>query len=354
MASINILGLMSGTSLDGLDLCLVKFTDQNESLEFDIRATKTVKYTREWTEKLKVATTLSTEQLLELDFDFGELIGHEVNNFLKESKEDIHFVASHGHTVFHQPEKGYTLQIGNGFAIHNTTNYPVIFDFRSLDVALGGQGAPLVPIGDKMLFSDYTACINFGGIANISFEAEGKRIAFDICPVNMALNELASELNVAFDNGGELAKKGSVIPDLLAAMNQLDYYRLTGPKSLGIEWYNAYFKPLIDNSTYPVHDKLRTVVEHIAIQVSESIKAIPKGDVLVTGGGAYNTFLVERIRDKSHHNIIVPDGEQVEFKEALIFALLGYLKFKGQTNVLKSVTGAKKDSSSGILVGFAR
>jgi len=339
---------MSGTSLDGLDLCLVKFSGQ-DYLDYEILKADTVKYPTHLATLLAKGINLSSVELTQLDIDLGKYIGQAINTFLDEK---IDFIASHGHTIFHQPKSGVTLQIGSGIVIHTITHYPVIYDFRTLDVALGGQGAPLVPIGDKYLFSNYVSCINFGGIANLSYQQKGQRIAFDICPVNMALNTLASELSLPFDNNGELARTGNIIPEMLDQLNQLDYYNIEGPKSLGIEWYNFNFRSIISKREYPVEDRLRTVCEHIAIQVTNVLKNVDNGKVLITGGGAYNTFLIDLIKQKGSHEFVVPTAELVEYKEALIFAFLGLLKKEGRINVLSAVTGAKLDSSSGQMVGF--
>ncbi len=340
---------MSGTSLDGLDLCLVKFSGSDPNWTFEILKTETVPYSTAWQKDLAMANVLSGEALTALDVKLGHYFGQMSKRFLT---EPVDYIASHGHTVFHQPDQGFTLQIGNGAAIHAVTGIPVIYDFRSLDVALGGQGAPLVPIGDQYLFSAYRSCINFGGIANLSFNGpNGERLAYDICPVNMALNQLVEALGLQYDDGGKIAATGKVIPELLEALNGLGYYQLNGPKSLGVEWYKAKFEPIIDNDDFSISDRLRTVNEHIAIQVAKAIANLTTGKVLMTGGGAYNDFLMSRIKSMTHHEVVVPDVKIIEFKEALIFAFLGLLKVKGLSNVLSSVTGASRDSSSGLRIG---
>ncbi|MFD1552451.1 anhydro-N-acetylmuramic acid kinase [Putridiphycobacter roseus] len=347
---MNILGLMSGTSLDGLDLCLVKFEVSDDQYNFSILESETIPYPNLLAENLKKAVDLSSEDLLRLDVELGRYFGEKVLTFQQKFDLEIDYIASHGHTVFHQPENGFTLQIGCGNQLFAQTNIPVIYDFRSQDVALGGQGAPLVPIGDLHLFQQYVACINFGGIANLSFQSESKRLAFDICPVNMAFSYLTNQLNLPYDDGGMIAKSGEVNRALLMQLNELEFYQAAGPKSLGLEWFNANVLPLLQNENISIPDKLRTMVQHIAIQIANVLSELGNGKVLVSGGGVYNVFLMEQIKAEVRQEIVIPTKEIIEFKEALIFAFLGYLKVHGKVNVLQSVTGASKDSVSGILV----
>jgi len=350
MKSSIILGLMSGTSLDGLDLCLTSFEVINNEYCFTILNTKSVNYSAELQQELRNSVHLTGEELKILDVKLGKYFAEEVNLLIDQFGIKPDYIASHGHTVFHQPEQGFTTQIGNGNTLFSETKIPVIYDFRSLDVAMGGQGAPLVPIGDLHLFSQYVACINFGGIANFSFQKNGNRYAYDICPLNMALSDLTAELNLPFDDEGGIAKTGKINEQLLAELNTLDFYKDSGPKSLGVEWYRLYFQSLVKNSSIAVEDRLRTVVEHIAVQISLVLSPIKKGNVLVTGGGVYNRFLMEILQSKLQHKLVIPTKELIEFKEALIFAFLGWLKVNRQINVLKTVTGASSDSSSGIVV----
>ncbi|MFK8045671.1 MAG: anhydro-N-acetylmuramic acid kinase [Crocinitomicaceae bacterium] len=350
MEKATILGLMSGTSLDGLDLCLVNFEQVDNQYQFQILETKSVQYSAEMQQELRDSVQLKAEGLKKLDIKIGIYFAQEVNSFIKQFGIKPQYIASHGHTVFHQPENGFTTQIGNGNTLFSETKIPVICDFRSLDVALGGQGAPLVPIGDLYLFSQYAACINFGGIANFSFQQSSSRFAHDICPVNMALSDLTVELNLPYDDQGKIARTGKVNKKLLDELNGLEFYKESGPKSLGVEWYRNHFKKLIKNSNIQLEDRLRTVIEHIAVQVSNALTSLKNGEVLVTGGGVFNTFLIEILQSKVHQRLVVPSRELVEFKEALIFAFLGWLKVNSQINVLKTVTGASSNSCSGILI----
>jgi anhydro-N-acetylmuramic acid kinase len=342
-----VLGLMSGTSLDGLDCCAVEFDERETGFAFNIIATKTFGYASELIERLKKSKSLSALELLELNIDLGRVFSDCCNRFITDNDLKIDFIASHGHTVYHQPEKNLTLQIGDGQVIANSVGLPVVCEFRTKDVLLGGQGAPLVPIGDKFLFPDNDICINLGGIANLSYQKNDEIHAFDICSCNLGLNLLASELGLEYDNNGENAAQGIVDKDLLTELNRLPFFKANHPKSLGAEWFEDEFWPLILKSNLGVKNKLATVAEHIAIQISEVTNPLLGQNILMTGGGAFNTHLINRLKSKSNKNIVVPSKQIVAFKEALIFAFLGFLRFNNKVNVLKSVTGAKKDSSSG-------
>ena len=258
----------------------------------------------------------------------------------------IDAVCSHGHTILHQPHNGFTLQIGNLPLLHDLLPYTIVCDFRVQDVALGGQGAPLVPIGDELLFSEYDYCLNLGGFSNISFHENGIRKAFDISPVNTVLNYYANAMGLPYDDGGTIAKTGTIHPELLAQLNGLAYYKKAYPKSLGMEFVNDTIFPLLHSFALPAAAILRTFVEHIAFQIAAVCK--PNTKLLITGGGAYHTFLIDRL---THHlpsvQISIPDDKTIQFKEALIFALLGVLRLRNEVNVLASVTGAQRDHSSG-------
>ena len=348
MKSYNVIGIMSGTSLDGLDIVLCNF-NYNKKWNFEILKSKTVEYSNEWKNKLSNAPVITGYDLSILHKEFGHFIGKSIQNFIKETDISIDLIASHGHTVFHQPEKKLTLQIGDGHEIAAITNITTITDFRSLDVALGGQGAPLVPIGDKLLFDNYDFYINLGGFANISFEEKGQRLAYDICPVNIILNYLAKKLNHEYDKNGALGFLGKLDQELLNKLNNLDYYQKEYPKSLGKEWLIDIFIPILENSEISVKDKIRTVYEHIAQQTAKAINIKAQSTSLITGGGVYNKFLLNLIKQKTKSEIIIPDKSIIEFKEAIIFAFLGILRYNNEINCLCSVTGAQKDSSGGII-----
>jgi anhydro-N-acetylmuramic acid kinase len=343
----NVIGLMSGTSLDGVDLVHVKFS-KNDDWTYEIFETETISYSEEWLLILKSAVNFSTDKLNQIDADYTHQLAKIINDFIFKNKiKDIDAVCSHGHTILHKPNLGYTLQIGNLSIISELTNQNIVCDFRVQDVEFGGQGAPLVPIGDQLLFSEFDYCLNLGGFSNISFEENGQRIAFDISPVNTVLNFYSNSLGLNYDDKGELAKSGNLNLDLLKKLNDLDFYSSNYPKSLGIEFVNEFVFPLIELFKIPTKDKLNTFVEHIAIQISRIVTK-KNASLLITGGGVYNNFLIQRINFYLPKNkIVIPDNKTIEFKEALIFAFLGVLKLRNETNVLSSVTGAKQNHSSG-------
>lgn len=349
----NVIGVMSGTSLDGVDLAHIEFHFTNQKWTFEIFESETVGYEKNWINNLKLAVDYSQSELLKLNIDYTKLLASIIYNFIgKNNIGNLDAVCSHGHTILHQPEKGLTLQIGNLPEISNLIQQIIVCDFRVQDVKLGGQGAPLVPIGDRILFSEYDYCINLGGFSNVSFEENGIRIAFDISPVNTVLNNYANLLGLDYDDKGKISRTGNVNEDLLNHLNTLDFYRQKYPKSLGFEFVKEIVLPIIESYEIPVEDKLRTFTEHVALQIA---LAMPDktGQLLVTGGGAYNDFLMERIQfHLPEMKIIIPSKKILEYKEALIFALLGILKLRGENNVLSSVTGAKTDHSSGEIYYF--
>jgi len=341
---------MSGTSLDGLDLVLVDFQKRGHKWEFSVNKAETVAYSENLAQNLKSAVDFSQSQIQALDITLGQFIGTTIKAFIGNSQVD--FIASHGHTIFHQPENGYTLQIGNGEKISGLSALPVINNFRAKDVSLGGQGAPLVPIGDRDLFSDYSYCLNLGGIANVSFERDKTRVAFDICPFNMGLNELANQRGLAYDNNGVMASQGTVDHQLLEALSKIPYLSSAAPKSLGLEDYQKYWQPLITSSTLSLEDKMSTFSEHLAIEVGKQLTGTKEDKTLVTGGGTYHDYFISRLKLHTDTTIDIPDRQIIEFKEALIFAYLGLLRHLGEPNCLSSVTGASEDNSGGDLYNF--
>jgi anhydro-N-acetylmuramic acid kinase len=351
MKSFQLLGLMSGTSLDGLDIAHVKFDQgENGKWAYKLINSKTERYSDYLIDKLEKATLLSSFQLAILDKELGEFYAEFVNSFLEHFKiQKVHIdaIASHGQTIFHQPEKGITVQIGCGATLAMLTKIPVINDFRKNDIIHGGQGAPLVPIGDFSLFTDKAeAFINIGGFTNISFKEAGKIVAFDICPGNLPLNKLAMTTGLSYDKNGQLAETGEINFFLLELLNDLAFYQNNYPKSLGTEWLEEHFYPLIKFDK-DIENNLRTIVEHVAIQISEILKKHELKSVFITGGGALNSFLVTRIKHYFEGIVIIPEKEIIEFKEAIIFAFLGVLFLKDEVNCLSSVTGASKDVVGG-------
>lgn len=347
-----IIGLMSGTSLDGLDIAYCHFDDEHH---FTLLAAETVPYPDEWRARLASLHLASAEDYALADVELGHWFGLQINAFRQRHPGPVDCVASHGHTVFHQPWRRLTAQIADGNAIHAATSLPVVFDFRRLDVALGGQGAPLVPIGDRLLFPGADACLNLGGIANISYDGpDGRRVAFDICPCNMALNHLAARLGQPYDRDGQAAASGQVDQGLLTRLEALQFYAQKPPKTLGKEWFEQVFLPLLAASDAPIQDLLRTVVEHVALRLANTVEAMrrPSTSVLITGGGAKNSFLIARFAQLCPTmSVMGSDSQIVDYKEAIIFALLAYLRLKGSPNTLASVTGASRDSSGGVWIG---
>ncbi|MFC1734265.1 anhydro-N-acetylmuramic acid kinase, partial [candidate division KSB1 bacterium] len=302
-----------------------------------------------WQKILAEAHLVESNKLATYHIELGRLYGNFVNNFTEKYKIQADFIASHGHTVIHQPDKGITLQIGDGKTIAATTGIKVVCDFRKQDVDLGGQGAPLVPVGDWLLFPDYYYCLNLGGFANISYEINSDCVAFDICPVNTVLNYLANLVGLTYDDRGKFASKGHLIPELYDKLNTLTFYHKKGPKTLGKEWLMEEFIPILNDDSSNVENKLATVIWHIAEQIKIATLYISAKDILITGGGAYNRYLIEQIKKKVSHHIIIPDDILIQFKEAMIFAFLGVLRLRNEVNCLKSVTGARRNHCSGIV-----
>ena len=342
-----IIGVMSGTSLDGIDLIYATFSFDGV-WKFSIYNTTTIAYNNYWLNVLGNLVSFSREELKSADENYTVYLASIINNFIKEFNIlEIDAICSHGHTALHQPEIGLTYQIGNLPNIAKLINQIVICDFRVQDVELGGQGAPLVPIGDQLLFPEYDYCLNFGGFANISAEVNNKRIAYDICPVNIVLNHYVKQLGYDYDDEGKIASAGKINSELLHQLNTLSYYKQGYPKSLGLEWVKIKIFSLIDAFNLSIKDVLRTYVEHIAIQISNEINIKKEASVFITGGGVFNLFLIERIKGYSINKIIIPSKEIIDYKEALIFGFLGTLKLRNEVNCLSSVTGAKKSHSSG-------
>lgn len=342
-----IIGLMSGTSCDGVDLADCIFTLLNGKWNYQIAAARAFAYDTNWATRLITAPELGAREFCTLDVEYGHFLGKLVRRYLNETGVVADAVASHGHTIFHDPAKGMTVQIGSGASLCAASGTTVVCDFRTLDVALGGQGAPLVPIGDAVLFGDYEYALNLGGFSNCSFDLGGARIAFDICPVNIILNELARRMGHEYDDMGRLAAGGSVLQPLLMALNDIPYYKAPHPKSLSREWLETEFIPLLDHRDESDRDKLRTMVEHIAVQIGVHLQAKQGARVLVSGGGTHNDFLIQRMRANSDAVFVIPDETIVDYKEALVFAFLGLMRLRGEINTLNSVTGASANSSGG-------
>ncbi|MEY5042347.1 MAG: anhydro-N-acetylmuramic acid kinase [Bacteroidota bacterium] len=345
--SIKIIGVMSGTSCDGLDLCLVTFDFKEQNYTYKIHKALMVDYPLYFQKKLKEAIHLSGLDLIKLSVEWTDFLVNAIQNNFDRNEYDL--ISSHGHTVFHQPHLGFTYQIGNLDKIAAHLNCDVVGDFRPMDVALGGQGAPLVPIGDEKLFSEYDCCLNLGGIANISLKENQKRLALDVAPFNLVINQLVASLGWLMDKDGEEANRGVVNEDLLTQLNKVSFYSIKGVKSLGKEYIDANFS-FIHTSHISLADKLCTFNHHVAFQINKLIA--PKvRKVLITGGGAYNKHFINCLNTiNSNTDWFVPSKETVDFKEALIFAFLGYLRVNNQINIYNSYTGAQKNSIAGHLV----
>lgn len=345
---------MSGTSLDGLDLAYCHIWEEKGTWKFNIKKTKSVSYTPVMMTALKDAIALSAEKLIELHNSYGTWLGEQALAFIQENALEVDYIASHGHTTHHRPEMGLTFQVGSGQHLANSSGKKVICDFRTNDLALGGQGAPLVPIGDRLFFNQYDFCLNLGGISNISFEANGKRIAYDIGLANMILNYITRKVGLEYDADGKLARSGTLNEPMLHSLNNLAFYKLPPPKSIGYEWFLAEVVPIVEETADTLQNLLHTGVHHICDKIAQQVALNSSGkkqQLLVTGGGALNSFLIETLQEKLgiDTSVVVPDKIIIAFKEALVFALMGVLRIEEHTNVLSTVTGAEKDSSSGVV-----
>jgi anhydro-N-acetylmuramic acid kinase len=351
------IGLMSGSSLDGLDIAFVEFNESGGKWSYEIKAADCYEYPNEWVEKLRDAVSLSAYDYQLLHTSYGKYIGEQVNKFIDAQglHHQVQLIASHGHTTFHVPHAGMTGQLGDGAAIAATTEINVVSDLRALDVAFGGQGAPIVPIGEKLLFGDYSYFLNVGGIANISFNHPKGYIAFDVCAANRVLNMLSQQEGKEYDAGGEMASSGEINVQLLSKLNELGYYMRPYPKSLPNSFGIEEVFPLVKSYNLDTKDALRSYVEHIAEQISNSLEAvgeekIEKKRLMVTGGGALNSFLISRLQENllpQNIEVVVPDALLVNYKEALVMALIGVLRWREEYNVLGTVTGARRSSIGG-------
>jgi len=361
------IGLMSGSSLDGLDIAYAEFWKEQNRWQYHLMVGETVEYSEKWLQILQNIREYSKSELQSLHKQFGTLMGEYVKQFVQKHKLKPNLLASHGHTVFHNPAEGYTFQLGDGQTLAEVTKLTTVADFRSMDIGLGGQGAPLVPLGDELLFNEYKACINLGGIANISFKNNDERVAFDVCPANQLLNLLANKKGFKYDNDGNLAKQGTLLETLYEKLSEEPYYLKPFPKSMSNEYIAKNFMPMVEAASGSVEDKLHTVTIHIADQLQKATTFLPrrdeiyaapflhrelrntKGEILVTGGGAYNRFLIEEFGDLTSYRIKVPSPLLIDYKEALVFALMGVLKINDEINCLASATGATTNCSAGVI-----
>lgn len=341
---------MSGSSLDGLDLCCCDFIVREENWSYVFHFTKTVPFPEDLANRLSKARDISSKELFKLDADLGDFIGQAVKTFMQENCiEEVELIASHGHTVFHSPESSFSTQIGSGAHTAAACGLPVVSDLRSGDLAKGGQGAPIVPIGELLLFQSFDAFLNLGGIANISIIQDGKGQAWDIAGANQVLNHLAKKLGKPFDDEGKFAVEGEVDFSLIEQLDSWEYYQMDPPKSLDNQQVQEHYFPLVDSVEDP-KNALATFSEHLSAQIVKALLRMEKmpENLLVTGGGAHNKDLIKRLELKLPEVYVhVPNGALINFKEALIMAFIGLLRFKGQTNIISSITGAESDSISG-------
>ncbi len=352
-----VIGLMSGSSLDGLDIVFAELQEIAGNWNYEIVAADCIEYDEAWQDKLRLATEMNARDYQLLHADYGRFIGLKINEFIEANNLQlkINLVSSHGHTTFHLPEKKMTHQLGDGAAIASVTRLPVVSDLRALDVAFGGQGAPIVPMGEKLLFPDYNYFLNIGGIANLSVRSENEIIAFDIGAANRILNMLAGEKSLPYDDEGNLSAAGKIHDGLLEKLNSLEYYTLNYPKSLANSFGTDTVFPIIKSFAINTEDALATYTEHLSIQIKNSLHQFAKEEkqnIFITGGGAFNTFLIERMKqylEEINFEIHIPPVDVVKYKEALIMALLGILRWREQYTVLASVTGAVRNSIGGAL-----
>lgn len=345
-----VIGVMSGTSMDGLDICAVELiVSEKGAWKYKVLASESQNYSPYWFDVLNTAFAKTRSELTEINIEYGNFLGEQVKRFCESEKITPAIIASHGHTVHHRPLEGYTFQIGCGATLSKVTGIPVVCDFRTLDVELGGQGAPLVPIADRLLFKNYSQCLNLGGFANVSYTIGGGILAYDVTLVNVLLNRLANKLGKPYDSEGSIAKHGIVNHELLHQLETLPYYKNAPPKSLGREWFEEQVWTLFESCETSIEDLLATATRHIALRLANDLIKGPHGKILVTGGGALNTFLIESLRQNlpCTHELVLPKGELIVHKEAIAFALLGALRMRGEVNTLSSVTGARNDSSGG-------
>ena len=354
---MNVLGIMSGSSMDGIDLALCRVEQNDSKWNVTILKAVTVPYNETWRVRLSQVKYQNPEIYVKTDVFYGRYLGELTDAFRKETGLNIDLVASHGHTVFHNPQQWITAQIGDGATLSATAQVPVVSNFRRADVASGGQGAPLVGMGDELLFGEYDFCLNLGGFCNLSTQFEGQRIAFDISPCNIVLNRLARERKQKFDQDGQIAESGSVIYPMLEKLNQITFYQKKAPKSLGREWINKEFWHIArDFDDHALEDRMKTLVMHIAVQIGNAVesytnKPMNEVKILVTGGGAYNKTLIDYLKSETESHIIVPEDSIVNYKEAMIFALLGAMRVKNVVNTHPSSTGAKYAVVGGSLDG---
>lgn len=360
MNTYHVIGVMTGSSLDGIDLAYTKISVENNQYSYEVLITECLPLPQKWKLRIEQLVMQNAVTYLKTSAFFGHFLGERIAEFIDthQLKEQLDFIASHGQTVFHQPENLFTSQIGDGAAIARKTGFPVICDFRSIDVALGGQGAPVAPIADRLFFPDYKLFLNLGGIANIAVKIHDKFIAFDITAANLALNKVAKLKGADYDHDGNIAANGEIDAKLFEELNGSWYYEKDYPKSLSGGWVSKVMLPTLSRHNISVENKMRSIVEHIAHQINESMKKIEQKEnvqfskndkMLATGGGAFNKFLIKRIEEVIPVSITIPDEQTIKFKESILMALMGVLRVRGEANCIASVTGAERDAIGGAI-----
>ena len=353
--NLQLLGLMSGTSLDGLDIAQVSFGfSSNHNIDFQLINCKTYPLPKPIFEKLSNVFSLSAMAVFELDQELARFYAACIAQFISENnikQTEITAIASHGQTIFHQPNKGYTTQIGCGSTLNFLTKIPVINQFRQLDVSAGGQGAPLVPLGDALLFAPFAdGFLNLGGFANISTPQNASAVAYDIAPANLPMNQWMQQLGKAYDANGELAREGKINEAILSKVLSLEFFSQNGPKSLGTEWLESTYLPFFEHVSIP--DKLRTHLEVLKTLCIRAFEYLDLKSVYVTGGGAFNNYFIELLSAEFKGKLIIPDADIINYKEAIIFAFLGARFLRNETTTLSAVTGATEALRTGILHDF--
>lgn len=362
---MKVIGLMSGSSLDGLDIAFAEFQISGDAIDFELIKAETVEFTEQWQRRLRNLPKVDALSFAKTHTYFGHLLGNMVNDFIKKHQIEVDFIASHGHTIFHYPDNRMTIQIGDGAAIAAITGLPVVNNFRTHDIAIDGEGTPVAPIADKYLFAGYDFYLNIGGIANISCDIDGRFVAFDIGAANQIFNPLANLMHLPYDDGGNIAKSGKVNEAILSQINEMSYFHQSYPKSLDNTWLQQNILPTYLIAEDTIANKLRTACEQLAQQTAFSIQQIIKNEnltlpisekpfkIFATGGGAFNTFLMKRIEAVCNQyfptKVVVASPEIVEYKEALLMALMGVLRVHNKVNVMRSVTGAKLDTIGGAI-----
>ena len=339
---------MSGSSLDGVDLCLISFK-KDQSWDFKVIKYVQLSLSEELRKRLKNSENLNAREIHELDIDYGFWLGNQIKTFLA-NDSGVKVIGIHGHTVFHDPKKNLSIQIGNGEVISHVTGLPTVDTFRIKDILHGGQGAPLVPIGDCLLFPDFQAWVNLGGIANITVKKEKGIMAWDIAPCNQVLNFLAGKLGHEYDKNGTIAASGHLLDEWLNELEKPAFFHQTPPKSLDNQWVKQH---LITDLPTNTPDALHTYCFFLSKQIHQAVKRFssPSTKILFTGGGANNLFLIDQIKKQlsPSFQVIVPDKIIIDYKEAIIFGFLGLLRFLNQRNVLGEATGSNSDTISGVL-----